>query len=124
MSLFVTFSAVVVSGMVDHKIMDNMVKGIIKDKELVAKIAMQKIKGKVKDFMGIGEKKNAVKVKLVGKSTLQRKRENEQIDDKFFNTKDNPFKMKEKSAKMSKEEKKDNKFVRNLEAWYLKKNRG
>ena len=118
------FGAVVNSGVVDHKIMDNMVKGIIKDKELVAKIAMQKIKGKVKDFMGIGEKKDAVKVKLVGKSTLQRKRENEQIDDKFFNTKDNPFKMKEKSAKMSKEEKKDNKFVRNLEAWYLKKNRG
>ena len=121
------FGAVVNSGVVDHKIMDNMVKGIIKDKELLAKIAMQKIKGKVKDFMGIGEKKDAVKVKLVGKSTLQRKRENELIDDKFLNTEDNPFKMKEKSAKMSKEEKKekkDNKFVRNLEAWYLKKNRG
>ena len=43
--------------------------------------------------------------------------------EKLKNTEDNPFKMKEKSAKMSKEEKKGNKFVRNLEAWYLKKNR-
>ena len=117
------FGAVVNSGVIDHKIMDNMVKGLIKDKELLAKIAIQKVKSKFKEIVGERDKEQKVSVRLVGKSLLQRKRENEKIDEKLKNTEDNPFMMQEKRASMSSKEKKGNKFVRNLEAWYLKKNR-
>ncbi len=126
------FSAVVVSGMVDHKIMDNMVSKLIKDKELLFEIGKQTVK---KKMARIGKKSEnsgkELEVVLEAKSLLEQKRENQIIDEELKNSKDNPFTRskkhtgltKDKRKEIVKEERKGNKLSRNLQAWYLKRKR-
>lgn len=126
------FSAVVVSGMVDHKIMDNMVSKLVKDKELLFEIGKQTVKKKMAQLgRKTGNSEEALDVVMEAKSLLEQKRENQKIDEELKNSKDNPFTRTQKYSDLSKDERKEvvreerkgNKFSRNLQAWYLKKTR-
>ncbi|MBQ8751012.1 MAG: hypothetical protein IJZ30_05200 [Alphaproteobacteria bacterium] len=126
------FSAVVVSGMVDHKIMDNMVSKLVKDKELLFEIGKQTVKKKMAQLgRKKGNSEEALDVVMEAKPLLEQKRENQKIDEELKNSKDNPFTRTQKYSDLSKDERKEvvreerkgNKFSRNLQAWYLKKTR-
>ena len=88
-----------------------------------------------KKIASLGRKKEnseeALDVVMEAKPLLEQKRENQKIDQELKNSEDNPFTRTQKYSDLSKderkkvvrEERKGNKFSRNLQAWYLKKTR-